>query len=129
MLGDRLPGLSLRQTDLLDRSLGRLLDEGRPVSDAELEGKFDLITEFVSPRAHEKVQAAYHFLWNGTGQSWTPPPSDGQRPQVSLPSTETAGSGQQPPNARELGILNDSGINVQDAEALRLGLEMLRAFD
>ncbi len=59
VLGGRLADLSERQKELLDRSLGRLLDKGKWTDD-ELEGKFEMITEHVSPKSHEMVQANFN---------------------------------------------------------------------
>ena len=58
----KVKDFSQRQKDLLDASLTRLYQENRPVSDAELEGAVELIQDFVSPAAHEKVQKAYWDL-------------------------------------------------------------------
>lgn len=62
VIGPKLSELSQRQKDLLDASLTRLFKKGRPVSDAEIEGRFEMITEQVSPAAHERVQKAYWDL-------------------------------------------------------------------
>lgn len=55
-------GLTSRQEDLLDASLTRLFNKGRPVTDEELLGRLEMITEQISPAAHEKVQKAYWDL-------------------------------------------------------------------
>jgi len=61
-IGPSLKDLSQRQEDLLDASLTRLFREDRPVSDEELEGQLELITQFVSPLGQEKIQKAYWDL-------------------------------------------------------------------
>lgn len=61
-IGPKLSGLTPRQKDLLDASLTRLFLEGRPISDEEIEGRFELITEHVSPAEHEVVQRVYWDL-------------------------------------------------------------------
>ncbi len=61
-----------------------------------------------------------------TQQQQTKTPSTGQWPQESSLSTETGGYLEQPPTAWELEILPDSGMNMQDEEALRLGLSATR---
>ncbi len=61
-IGSKLKELSQRQKDLLDASLTKLYRENRPVSDAEIRGRLELITDFVSPAAHEKVQKVYWDL-------------------------------------------------------------------
>lgn len=61
-IGSKLSELSQRQKDLLDASLTRLFNKGRPVTDEELLGRLEMITEQISPAAHEKVQKAYWDL-------------------------------------------------------------------
>ena len=61
-IGSKLKGLSQRQKDLLDASLTKLYREGRPVSDAEIQGRLELVTDFVSPAGQEQVQKAYWDL-------------------------------------------------------------------
>ena len=61
-IGPKLKDLSPRQKDLLDASLTKLYRKGRPVSDEEIQGKLELVTEFVSPAGQEKVQKAYWDL-------------------------------------------------------------------
>lgn len=62
VIGPKLSGLTPRQSDLLDASLTRLFSKGRPVSDQEIEGRLELITEHVSPTGHEVVQRVYWDL-------------------------------------------------------------------
>ena len=61
-IGPKLSELSQRQKDLLDASLTSLFKKGRLVSDEEIEGRLELITDFVSPRSHEIVQEYYWSL-------------------------------------------------------------------
>lgn len=61
-IGPKLSELSPRQKDLLDASLTRLFRKGRPVSDEEIKGKLELVTEQISPAGQEKVQKAYWDL-------------------------------------------------------------------
>ncbi len=50
------------QKDLLDASLTKLFNLNRPVTDEEIQGRLELVTDFVSPAAHEKVQKVYWDL-------------------------------------------------------------------
>jgi hypothetical protein len=61
-IGSKLKDLSPRQKDLLDASLTKLYRENRPVSDAEIQGRLELVTDFVSPAGQEQVQKAYWDL-------------------------------------------------------------------
>jgi hypothetical protein len=61
-IGPKLKDLSQRQKDLLDASLTRLFNKKRPVSDAEIEGRLELITEQISPAGQERLQKAYWDL-------------------------------------------------------------------
>nr|WP_213395328.1 hypothetical protein [Yoonia sp.] len=61
-IGPKLEELSQRQADLLDASLTKLFNLNRPVTDAELRGRLDLVTNFVSPTGHEEVQKVYWDL-------------------------------------------------------------------
>lgn len=61
-IGPKLEELSQRQADLLDASLTKLFNLNRPVTDAELRGRLDLVTNFVSPAGHEEVQKVYWDL-------------------------------------------------------------------
>jgi len=61
-IGPKLKGLSPRQKDLLDASLTKLRRKGRPISDEEIQGELELITDFVSPLGQEKLQKAYWDL-------------------------------------------------------------------
>jgi hypothetical protein len=60
-IGPSLEELSQRQEDLLDASLTKLFNENRPVSNKEIEGRLELVTNFVSPAGQERLQEAY---WN-----------------------------------------------------------------
>ena len=62
VIGPNLSDLSQRQKDLLDAALSDLFREERPISDEEMLGELELITEFVSPKKHEAVQKAYWDL-------------------------------------------------------------------
>ena len=62
VIGPRLKELSQRQEDLLDAAVSDLFRENRPVSDEELLGQLELVTEFVSPQGQEKLQKAYWDL-------------------------------------------------------------------
>jgi hypothetical protein len=62
VIGPKLADLSPRQKDLLDVSLTKLFNLNRPVSDAEIQGRLELVTDFVSPAAQEKVQEVYWDL-------------------------------------------------------------------
>lgn len=61
-IGSKLEDLSPRQEDLLDASLTKLFNLNRPVSDAEIQGRLELVTDFVSPAGQEQVQKAYWDL-------------------------------------------------------------------
>tara|TARA_R110000744_G_scaffold68266_5_gene138924 strand:- start:551 stop:841 length:291 start_codon:yes stop_codon:yes gene_type:complete len=61
-IGPKLKDLSPRQKDLLDASLTKLYRKGRQVSDQEIQGKLELVTDFVSPTGQEQVQKAYWDL-------------------------------------------------------------------
>lgn len=61
-IGPKLEELSPRQEDLLDASLTKLFNLNRPVTDAELQGRLDLVTNFVSPAGQEEVQKVYWDL-------------------------------------------------------------------
>ena len=54
--------MSDNQKHLLDASLTRLFKEGRKVTDAEILGRFEMITQHVSPRAHEEFISAYRKI-------------------------------------------------------------------
>ena len=62
VIGPSLKDLSQRQKDLLDAGVSDLYRLNRPVSDEELLGELELITDFVSPRGQEEVQKAYWDL-------------------------------------------------------------------
>lgn len=61
-IGPKLKELSQRQKDLLDASLTKLFNLNRPVSDAEIQGRLELVTDFVSPLGQERLQKAYWDL-------------------------------------------------------------------
>ena len=61
-IGPRLKDLSQRQKDLLDAALSDLFRENRSVTDDEIEGQLELITDFVSPLGQERLQKAYWDL-------------------------------------------------------------------
>lgn len=54
--------MSDNQKLLLDASLTRLFRKGRDVTDEEIFGRFEMITQHVSPRAHEEFIAAYRKI-------------------------------------------------------------------
>ena len=62
VIGPRLKELSQRQEDLLDAAVSDLFRENRPVSDEEILGQLELVTDFVSPLGQEKLQKAYWDL-------------------------------------------------------------------
>ena len=62
VIGPHLKGLSQRQKDLLDAAVSDLYRLKRPVSDEELLGELELVTDFVSPRGQESLQKAYWDL-------------------------------------------------------------------
>ncbi len=62
VLGDRLGTLSERQKGLLNEGLEELLQKRRPVTDAELEGEYEMITVYVSPKALEDAARVYEGL-------------------------------------------------------------------
>lgn len=59
VLGPSLKDLSQRQEDLLDAGVSDLFRRNRPVSDEELLGQLELVTQFVSPLGQENLQRAY----------------------------------------------------------------------
>ncbi len=61
-IGPSLKDLSQRQKDLLDAAVSDLYRQNRPVTDEELLGQLELVTDFVSPRGQEKLQQAYWDL-------------------------------------------------------------------
>jgi len=61
-IGPKLKELSQRQKDLLDASLTKLFNLDRPVTDAEIRGRLELVTDFVSPAGQEEVQKVYWDL-------------------------------------------------------------------
>ena len=61
-IGSSLKELSQRQEDLLDGAVSELYRANRPVSDEEIQGELELITDFVSPLGQEKLQKAYWDL-------------------------------------------------------------------
>ncbi len=61
-IGPKLKGLSQRQEDLLDGAVSDLYRQNRAVSDEEIQGELELITDFVSPLGQEKLQKAYWDL-------------------------------------------------------------------
>ena len=67
-------------------------------------------------------------LLHQSSQDQTPTISQGQSQQPSGQLTEQEPSTQPSPSALDLEILREAGINVEDKEALALGLEMLEAF-
>lgn len=62
VIGPQLKDLSQRQKDLLDASLTRLYRKERPVTDDEILGSLEMITEHVSPIGQERLQKAYWDL-------------------------------------------------------------------
>lgn len=54
--------MSDNQKHLLDASLTKLFGKGRDVTDAEIFGRFEMITQYVSPRAHEEFISAYRKI-------------------------------------------------------------------
>ena len=62
VIGPQLKDLSQRQKDLLDAGLTDLFRKNRPVTDDELLGELELITDFVSPLGQERLQKAYWDL-------------------------------------------------------------------
>jgi hypothetical protein len=61
-IGPNLKDLSQRQEDLLDAALSDLFRKNRPVTDDEIKGQLELITDFVSPLGQERLQKAYWDL-------------------------------------------------------------------
>lgn len=61
-IGSSLKDLSQRQKDLLDGAVSDLYRQNRPVSDEEIQGELELITDFVSPLGQERLQKAYWDL-------------------------------------------------------------------
>ncbi len=59
VLGPILKDLSDRQKDLLEAGVSELFRRNRLVSDEELLGALELVTEFVSPLGQERLQKAY----------------------------------------------------------------------
>lgn len=62
VIGPNLNQLSQRQKDLLDAAVSDLFRQNRMVTDEELEGQLELITQFVSPLGQEVIQKAYWDL-------------------------------------------------------------------
>ena len=62
VIGPNLKDLSQRQKDLLDAGVSDLYRLNRQVSDEELLGELELVTDFVSPQGQEKLQKAYWDL-------------------------------------------------------------------
>lgn len=62
VIGPRLKDLSQRQKDLLDAGVSDLFRQNRRVTDEELLGELELVTDFVSPQGQEKLQKAYWDL-------------------------------------------------------------------
>ena len=58
-IGPSLKDLSQRQKDLLDASVSKLFRQNRPVTDDEIKGRLELITEFVSPLGQENLRRVY----------------------------------------------------------------------
>ena len=55
--------LTDRQEQLLDAALGDLFKKGRPVTDEEILGCHEMITEYVSPRAIEELTAVVRKIY------------------------------------------------------------------
>jgi hypothetical protein len=55
--------LTDRQRQLLDASLASLLKKGRAVTDEEILGCHEMITEFVSPRAIEELTSIVRKIY------------------------------------------------------------------
>ena len=62
VIGPSLKDLSQRQKDLLDAGVSDLYRLNRQVSDEELLGELELVTDFVSPQGQERLQKAYWDL-------------------------------------------------------------------
>ncbi len=59
VLGPSFKVMSQRQMDLLDASVSGLFRQNRLVSDEELLGELELVTDFISPLAQETLQKAH----------------------------------------------------------------------
>ena len=68
-IGPKLEELSQRQEDLLDASLTKLFNLNRPVTDAEIRGRLELVTDFVSPAGQEEVQKGYWDLRQSSSET------------------------------------------------------------